>query len=174
MRTDAIMGEVRATLAQLDKVKSGKVSMQVETSLVSSNANEEQKWIDLLRHTVTSYDTLKILHHQAEEEYNAAARILIDTAEANRIKLHARIIHYQNKLEQTSAMYTKLKVKLVNERLEYREELEALRLRILSGNMDMEGESFNSDGTTFNPSPNSSTHSDSPSQFSIHTDIMED
>jgi len=121
---------------------------------------------------VACYDTLKMLHRQAEDEYNAAARILIDAAEANRTKMHARVEQYQRKAEQATSLYSKLKVKLVNERLEYREELESLRLRLLSGSAHIEGDSFDSDGSR-NPSPKS-THSDSRSQFSVLTDTLED
>jgi len=126
----------------------------------------------LLRQSVACYDTLKVLHLQAEDEYNAAARILIDAAESNRVKLSTRAAQCQRKLDQTTALYSKLKLKLVNERLEYREELENLRLRLLSGTATAEGESFDSDGS-FRPSPNSS-RSTSPSTFSVLTENLVD
>jgi len=150
------MTEIRAILAAADVV-SAKPASELES---------------LLRQSVASYDTLKALHLQAEHEYNAAARILIDAAEANRVKLHTRMAQCQRKLDQTTALYSKIKVKLVNERLEYREELENLRLRLLSGSAHIEGDSFESDDS-FQPSPNSS-RSDSPSTFSVLTDQLED
>ena len=162
-QADVQMAEIRSALPALSKSGDGDRG---------NNQAEATTALQLLHQSVACYDTLKMLHQQAEDEYNAAARILIDAAEANRTKMHARVEQYQRKAEQATSLYSKLKVKLVNERLEYREELENLRLRLLSGSAHIEGDSFDSDGSR-NPSPKS-TYSDSRSQFSVLTDTMED
>lgn len=162
-QADVQMAEIRSALPALSKSGNGEGGDNQVDAMTASQ---------LLHKSVACYDTLKMLHRQAEDEYNAAARILIDAAEANRTKMHARVEQYQRKAEQATSLYSKLKVKLVNERLEYREELESLRLRLLSGSAHIEGDSFDSDGSR-NPSPKS-THSDSRSQFSVLTDTLED
>ena len=168
-RAEETMDTIRAALPALLARTASTSGTPGSGTFLTEDESAEQRVVDFLKQSVSCYDTLKQMHRQAEEEYNAAARILIDTAEANRIKLNSRVEHYKRKLDLMGGMYSKLKVKLVNERLEYREELENLRLRLLSGAATLDA-SF---GTGFSesqpPSPDSSTHSDSPSTFSIAT-----
>lgn len=169
-QAEQTMNAIRAALPHL-LVRTASLTSGTPGSgtFLTEDESADERVLDLLKQSVGCYDSLKQMHRQAEEEYNAAAHILIETAEANRLKLNARVEHYKRKLDLMGGMYSKLKVKLVNERLEYREELENLRLRLLSGAATLDA-SF---GTGFSesqpPSPDSSTHSESPSTFSITT-----
>jgi hypothetical protein len=154
---DVTIEEIKNSIAALDA-----------RSAPGCESASDPRHLQMLMKSVECYETLKALHIQAEDEYNAAARILIDAAEGNRLKMVARVEHYQRKLEQVTSLYTRIKLKLVNERLEYREELESMRLRLLNadGNIAGDGDSFDSD--------DGDGSSEGSITFSIFTDTIED
>ena len=138
---------------------------------LSSVASQPRAHVEeLLNQRVAVFDSLKALHLKAEDEYNQAARILIESVKANHEKLN-------KSLAKARSENSKLKHQLVHERLASREELESLRLRLL-GSIDAEnfetGErewrQHLSSSSSDSEHPSSRSESPSPSTFSVVTD----
>lgn len=123
------------------------------------------------------YADLKALYLRCEDEYNNAARILVNKAESSGTKLRGRNDELAKLLDSSRSTSRFLKMKLVVERAKYREDLENLQLRLLAGassddQLDSdslrrgesgEGEDEESDSV-------GSAMSETPSAFTINTE----